>query len=96
VDAMIYLCPVCGYDWLTEEPLVGPSASDEICPVCGIHFGYDDAAGGRAEDRAGSTNAGAACGFGPGWGGSHLANAPRPTGIQRDPSPSLVRKMGSR
>lgn len=35
------LCPVCGYD-LGFEPWRGDSASDEICPSCGIEFGYDD------------------------------------------------------
>jgi hypothetical protein len=38
------LCPVCGYTlgflaWNDRSP------SDEICPSCGIQFGYDDAAG---------------------------------------------------
>jgi hypothetical protein len=37
-----FLCPVCG--WLLEEPAWrGDSASDEICPSCGIQFGYQDA-----------------------------------------------------
>ena len=27
------------------------SASFEICPCCGIQYGYDDAAGGKAETR---------------------------------------------
>ena len=35
------LCPVCGYD-LKFEPWKGKSASHEICPSCGIEFGYDD------------------------------------------------------
>ncbi|RBP15900.1 hypothetical protein DFR50_107170 [Roseiarcus fermentans] len=37
-------CPVCGYDGL-EEPAyddVG-APSYEICPCCGIEFGYEDA-----------------------------------------------------
>ena len=34
-------CPVCGYD-LGLEPWRGPSASHQICPSCGIEFGYDD------------------------------------------------------
>jgi len=38
-------CPACGTD-LDFEPWKGDSASDEICPCCGIQFGYDDAAGG--------------------------------------------------
>ncbi len=44
------LCPVCGYS-LDFEPWVGESASDEICPSCGIQFGYTDAAGGDREGR---------------------------------------------
>ncbi|RIK43045.1 MAG: hypothetical protein DCC58_10200 [Chloroflexi bacterium] len=35
------LCPVCGYA-LNQPPWCGESASFEICPSCGIHFGYDD------------------------------------------------------
>ena len=34
------------------SPWDGPSASDEICPSCGLHFGYDDAAGGDLAKRA--------------------------------------------
>ena len=37
-------CPACGYS-LDFAPWNGPSASDEMCPCCGIQFGYDDAAG---------------------------------------------------
>lgn len=48
MDAMKHesLCPVCGYqlDQPAWDPVSGPS--DEICPSCGIQFGYDDAAGG--------------------------------------------------
>ena len=45
------LCPVCGYqlDQPAWSDLSGPS--DEICPSCGIQFGYDDAAGGDAKRR---------------------------------------------
>ena len=37
-------CPVCGYDlgfpaWVEDSP------SDEICPSCGIQFGYQDSSG---------------------------------------------------
>lgn len=35
-------CPVCGYS-LGFAPWKGESASDEICPGCGIQFGYNDA-----------------------------------------------------
>jgi len=35
-------CPVCGYT-LWFSPWVDENPSDEICPSCGIQFGYDDA-----------------------------------------------------
>jgi hypothetical protein len=41
---------VCGYD-LGFPPWRGLSPSDEICPSCGIQFGYDDAAGGDEGHR---------------------------------------------
>jgi hypothetical protein len=50
--SMSYMCPVCGYPGLKEQPrseVTGPS--DEICPSCGIQFGYDDEAGGNASAR---------------------------------------------
>jgi len=39
------LCPICGYDlgfkaWYYTEG--GEAASHEICPSCGIEFGYHD------------------------------------------------------
>lgn len=37
-----YECPVCGYPDLTEPPFVGGEASFEICPCCGVEFGYQD------------------------------------------------------
>ena len=46
-----YACLACGFQGLDEPPWDGPSASDEICPCCGLHFGYDDAVGGRPELR---------------------------------------------
>jgi hypothetical protein len=46
-----YACLACGYWGLTEPPWRGGSASDEICPCCGLHFGYDDAFGGRVDLR---------------------------------------------
>jgi len=46
-----YRCPVCGYPDLEEPPWSGGAGSDEICPSCGTHFGYDDAAGGDAARR---------------------------------------------
>ena len=42
-------CPACGYQ-LDFKPWDGPSASDEICPSCGIQFGYDDAGPGDRRD----------------------------------------------
>jgi Zn ribbon nucleic-acid-binding protein len=35
-------CPACESK-LDFEPWTGDSASDEICPSCGIQFGYNDA-----------------------------------------------------
>ena len=45
-----FTCPACGYPGLRDPPWdKGPS--DEICPSCGLQFGYDDAAGGDARSR---------------------------------------------
>ena len=44
-----HTCPVCGYAGLDDPPWQGGAPSDEICPSCGTHFGYDDAAGGDVE-----------------------------------------------
>ena len=38
----LFQCPVCDVD-LDFTPWSGESASDEICPSCGIQFGYNDA-----------------------------------------------------
>ena len=46
-----YACPVCGFDELAEAPWDGDSSSLEICPSCGMQFGYDDAAGGSEAAR---------------------------------------------
>ena len=50
-----FVCPVCGYLGLTEEPWkMGPeydSPSYEICPSCGTEFGYTDFWPGRVERR---------------------------------------------
>lgn len=52
-DEPNWICPACGYDKLEEEPWSSAgSPSDQICPSCGIHFGYDDVAGGDAGARA--------------------------------------------
>lgn len=48
---MAYVCPACGYVGLEEQPWTGESASYEICPSCGIQFGYTDWAGGDVEAR---------------------------------------------
>ncbi len=37
-----YLCPVCGWR-MAEPPWEAGIGSQEICPCCGIRFGYDDA-----------------------------------------------------
>jgi hypothetical protein len=47
-----YLCPVCGYPDLHSDPWENDAPSDEICPSCGTHFGYDDVAGGDASRRS--------------------------------------------
>jgi hypothetical protein len=44
-------CPVCGWD-LGFPAWQADSACDEICPCCGIQFGYDDFAAGDIKDRA--------------------------------------------
>lgn len=47
----MYLCPVCGYESLVEQPWADGEPSDDICPSCGTHFGYNDVAGGLADLR---------------------------------------------
>jgi len=42
----MYLCPVCGYDHLTDPP-----GNFTICPSCGTEFGYDDAFASHAQLR---------------------------------------------
>jgi len=44
-------CPVCGYPDLEDPAWSQFNGSLEICPSCGIQFGYDDAAGGSIEGR---------------------------------------------
>jgi hypothetical protein len=46
-----YNCPACGFP-LGFEPWSGESPSDEICPCCGIQFGYNDAAFGNPQRRS--------------------------------------------
>lgn len=47
----MHLCLVCGFGGLQVSPWADGEPSDEICPSCGTHFGYDDVAGGRADLR---------------------------------------------
>lgn len=44
-------CPACGLA-LPFAPWEEGSPSDEICPRCGIQFGYDDVADGDVKKRA--------------------------------------------
>lgn len=39
-----YICHVCGFDGLNEEPYEdnGRIPSHNICDCCGCQFGYDD------------------------------------------------------
>lgn len=40
---MTFVCPVCGYDGLEEEPRpASGGGSFEICPSCGFQFGVSD------------------------------------------------------
>jgi len=49
---MRYTCPVCGYPNLTDPPWSSESGGSlEICPSCGVQFGYTDAAGGDLQAR---------------------------------------------
>lgn len=46
------ICPACGFPSLDEAPWsLDGGGSEEICPSCGIQFGYDDFCGGDAEQR---------------------------------------------
>ena len=47
----MYICPVCGYDKLMEEPFdKDGNPSYEICNCCGFEFGYDDGSEGVTPD----------------------------------------------
>lgn len=40
---MTYKCKVCNYDGLYDPPYDERGiASEEICPCCGFHYGYDE------------------------------------------------------
>ena len=44
-----YLCPICGFDKLQEEPFdKNNEPSYEICPCCGFEFGFN---GDNRKDR---------------------------------------------
>ncbi len=38
-DYPVYICPVCEYGGLEEDP---KTRTFEICPQCGTEFGYQD------------------------------------------------------
>ena len=43
IPALIFICPVCGWDGLAEAPYDKHGcASFEICPCCGVEYGFDD------------------------------------------------------
>ena len=44
-------CPVCDLPLDFSPWIPGVGALFEICPRCGIQFGYDDCAGGKVEQR---------------------------------------------
>jgi hypothetical protein len=51
---MTHICPVCGFPHLKEPPRrdeMDNGGSQEICPSCGVQFGYDDHAGGDRDRR---------------------------------------------
>jgi transcription elongation factor Elf1 len=38
-----YICPVCGFDGLSEPPYDKQNQpSYEVCPCCGFEFGFDE------------------------------------------------------
>ncbi len=46
ISRSYYICRVCGLDvyYYYYDPPWTPDniASDDICPCCGVHFGYED------------------------------------------------------
>jgi hypothetical protein len=44
MDAVKHMCPVCGYNELSEQPRSARTGggSYEICPSCGFQFGVTD------------------------------------------------------
>ena len=45
-------CPVCGYPGFVEPPWDGDNPSYDICPSCGVEFGYHDSRPTLDERRA--------------------------------------------
>ena len=62
-----FTCPACGFPGLLNPPWTGTSASDDICPSCGIQFGYHDARSDGAWRE----------GFHRGWGQKWFADGAR-------------------
>jgi len=48
----VNLCPACGFEQ-DVPPWQDEVGSLEICPCCGLQFGYHDACGGRPDLRPG-------------------------------------------
>ncbi|UPY81067.1 hypothetical protein FH581_022705 (plasmid) [Leptospira weilii] len=48
---MTYICLVCGFNELEEQPYVNNSGSYEICPCCGFQFGVSDDDAGFTHDN---------------------------------------------
>lgn len=46
-----HFCPICGFYLGFQAWNEDGSPSEEICPCCGIQYGYSDAAGGDIEKR---------------------------------------------
>ena len=60
LNKQTFVCPVCGYDGLREQPRDNTgSPSFEICPSCGTEYGYHDATRSHAELRREWLQAGA-------------------------------------
>jgi hypothetical protein len=48
----MFVCPACGFPGLDEQPWRAVNdASFEICPCCGIQFGFHDWADGKEANR---------------------------------------------
>lgn len=52
-EAGLYTCPVCGWAGLEDPPYNRFGNPDyDICPCCGVEYGYQDADGNHARLRA--------------------------------------------